>query len=71
MHCKYKSEDKLFTELIIRIEISNFSRIRTQNQKFQSKSEISTATSESFDQQFSIHIMIRSSESASIAHYEL
>jgi len=35
------------------------------------KSEISTVTSEFLDQQFSTHIMIRSSESASIAHYKL
>jgi len=34
------------------------------------KSEISTATSELFDQQFSIHNMIKSSKSASIACFE-
>jgi hypothetical protein len=43
------------------LEFRNFNR----NQK------ISTVTSEFFDQQFSTHNMTRSSESASIAHYEL
>jgi hypothetical protein len=34
------------------------------------KPEISTATSESLDQQFSTHTMTRSSESASMSHFE-
>jgi len=49
--------------------ISN--KIRTWIQKFQSKSEILTVTSELFDQQFSTHNMIKSSASASITHYKL
>jgi len=65
MHCKHESEDNLLTELIIRIKINNFK----QNQNL--KSEISTVTSESLDQQFSTHNMIKSSESASIVHYKL
>jgi hypothetical protein len=70
MHCRHESKDKLFTRLIIRIEISNFSKIRTWIQKFRLKSEISTVTSEFFNQQFSTHNMIKNSESASIAHFE-